>query len=196
MNIDAAEEIVFAHHAGTTTAFVRGGSTAGSSFGGPVSVRISGAHFGPHQLHQIGLIVFSDLHPALPPASYGALPLLYGMAFDGCDLSYRISGGEIDLDFITPNLSSDDWPYENYPTELPLLPLTVSRTWVESWDEFRAAVIPNLNEWATPKVTIVVPPPKTLGVSLWGPEGDAEGATIVFQYSHEHSSVRAFNLCS
>lgn len=67
--------------------------------------------------------------------------------------------------------------------------------WEETWDEFKEARIPNLNEWETSKITIVVPPPKTLGFSLWGPEGDAEDVTIVFQYSLDEDSVRAFNLC-
>ncbi|MGN6528086.1 MAG: hypothetical protein ACTHL8_16990 [Burkholderiaceae bacterium] len=196
MNAEADENLMFVHHAGKTTAFARTGRSIGSRFGGPLCLAVTGASLGPRPLHQIGGLALADIPTVACSNAYVDVPLIYGMCFEGCDLSYRVSVGAIEVSSLSPDRSSDDWPYERYPLELPAVPLGHARSWSESWEEFRERLIPNLNEWATSKVTVVVPPPKTLGFSLWGPEGDAEGVSIVFQYACEEGSVRAFNHCS
>lgn len=188
------DDILFVHYAGWTTAFVQANVESASKFGGTIDHSLSGAPLGPSRLHQIGFVAFSDLEPSVSKP-FAGLPLIYGLTFDGCDMSYRVAEGTIDIEFITPDRSADDWPYERYPSQLPAVPLVKARSCSESWGEFRDRLIPNLNELATSKITVVVPPPKALGFSLWGPEGDGEGVSIVFQYDLEGDSVRAFNLC-
>jgi hypothetical protein len=185
--------ILLVHHAGWTTAFGRADAAARSRFGGPIVHRLSGAPFGPRPLHQIAFVDLADV-PSVPSTPVAGLPLLYGLCFDGCDLDYRVTQDEVDLAFVTPDRSNDDWPYENYPLALPSVPLAPVERRQQSWQDFREWV-PNLNERESSKVTLIVPPPSDLGFSLWGPAGDAEGVTLVFQYSPADARVRAFNVC-
>jgi len=187
-------EILLVHHAGLTTAFVQADAGAASAFGGPIGGSLSGALFGPRRLHQVAFVAFADLKSSLS-RPFAGLPLIYGLNFDGCDLCYRVSVGEVEIEFITPDRSSEDWPYEGYPLELPSVPLIAKAARRQEWDDFRQ-LVPNLHERETADITIVVPPPANLGFSLWGAAGDAEGATIVFQYSSASDTVRAFNVCS
>ena len=188
-----SDELLFTHHHGWTTAFARTNAAAASIFGGSMDLKVSGAPFGPLGLHQIGIVALADLAQALPKP-FSGLPLLYGMCFDGCELSYRVAEGEVDIQSITPDQSCDDWPYESYPSMLPAVPLIAKRVWRQGWDDFRQ-LAPNLNERENSMVTILVPPPANLGFSLWGPDGDAEEVTLVFQYSPADDTVRAFNVC-
>lgn len=184
------EDILFVRHAGWTTAFSPGELPTASRFGGPLESSLFGTRFGPRKLHQIAFIAFADLRtPVLK--SFPGLPLLYGMCFDGCDLKYRVSERDVDIERITPDRSSEDWPYERYPNELPLVPLVPVRTWQQEWTDF----MPYLNEWESSDLTVIVPPPARLGFSLWGSSGDAEGVVLVFQYSLANNAVRAFNVC-
>lgn len=189
----SSDEILVVHHAGWTTAFVQANATTASSFGGAINRRLSGAPFGPRRLHQLGFVAFADLKPSVSTPVDG-LPLIYGLNFDGCDLSYRVARDAVDIEFIRPNRSSNDWPYEGYPSELPLVPLVAKTARRQTWEDF-GELVPNLNEYETGGVTVIVPPPTNLGLSLWGPAGDAEGVTIVFQYSPVVGRVRAFNVC-
>lgn len=95
---DAAEEILFVHQVGMTTAFVRSDASARSSFGGAIATALAGVKFGPRPLHQIGQLALADIHltPELTP--FTCIPLLYGMSFDGCDLRYRIANSGVDIE--------------------------------------------------------------------------------------------------
>jgi hypothetical protein len=188
-----SDDILFVHHAGRTTAFAQADVESVSRFGGTIDHRLFGAPFGPRRLHQVGFVAFADLElPTLKP--FAGLPLIYGLNFDGCDLSYRVAEAVVDIEYITPDRSADDWPYEGYPSELPAVPLIAKTALRQSWEDFRE-LVPNWNERETQDVTIVVPPPANLGFSLWGPMGDANGVTIVFQYALASDKVRAFNVC-
>ena len=45
------------------------------------------------------------------------------------------------------------------------------------------------------ELIVAVPPPATLGVSLWGQSGDEDGATVVFECHLGDRKVRAYNRC-
>jgi hypothetical protein len=45
-------------------------------------------------------------------------------------------------------------------------------------------------------VIVLVPPPMTIGVSLWSREGDAEGVTSVFECDLSAKKVVAYNVCT
>jgi hypothetical protein len=46
------------------------------------------------------------------------------------------------------------------------------------------------------ELVAVVPPPATIGVSLWGRTGDAEQVAVVFECDLDAKEVTAYNVCS
>ena len=126
------------------------------------------------------------------------LPLLYGMQYSGCCLSYRLglrSDRKVSLTSITPRRSSRGWPYEHYPTLLPYVPLSIKQRRRMSYRAF-ARGYPNLSNTQPASLVVVVPPPSSIGVSLWGPVGDAEEVTIVFECDVARETVKAYNICT
>src|SRR5438552_4560565 len=89
---------------------------------------IIGQTFGPKPLHQVARL--SAWHiPALGQNYTNPLPLIFGMHFDGCQLSYRVhSGHKVEILKIEPDRSLDDWPYPNFPPLLPYIPLRLEDT--------------------------------------------------------------------
>lgn len=185
------EALLLVHHDGTTTFFGASRASSASWFGGPRVLAQLGARCGPKPLHAIATL--SHVHvPALRAAS---LPLVYGLAYDACELRYRCEGDELHVESVLPERSSEDWPYPEYPALLPYVPLQPIERSREPWSEFRARFGSDAREPIAPLVALV-PPPATIGHSLWGPEGDAEGVTIVFACAPAERRVHAFNVCT
>jgi hypothetical protein len=46
------------------------------------------------------------------------------------------------------------------------------------------------------ELLVAVPPPATLGFSMWGPDGDREGVTVVFECDLAERTIRAYNRCT
>jgi hypothetical protein len=83
------EPLVFAFHADTLYTFEPAVRGSASRFGGPPPAQIYGQPFGPRPLHLITSLGARHI-PALGECYFGALPLIYGMYYDGCMLSYHV----------------------------------------------------------------------------------------------------------
>jgi len=184
--------LVFAFHDDTLYTFERADRLTASCFDGP-SPRITGRTLGPRPLHRIASL--GQLHiPALSQHHLFEMPLMYGMHYAGCLLSYRVeSGHRIELLQMEPASSADDWPYPNFPPLIPYVPLRLDdsppRT---SYDEF-AASFPNMPQKQSAEMVVAIPPPATIGLSFWD-IGDWDGVTIVFECDLQKRQVRAFNV--
>lgn len=87
-----------------------------------------------------------------------------------------------------------DWPYSNYPPLLPYMPLRLADTPDRvSYDDF-ASRFPNYPDAQPGDLMVAVPPPATLGMSLWGEAGDGEGTTIVFACDLAAKTIDATNV--
>jgi hypothetical protein len=190
VNVSGAA-LVFAFHDNTLYTFERADRLTASCFGGP-SPKITGRTFCPKPLHCIASL--GQLHiPVLAQHHVVELPLMYGMCYDGCLLSYRLeSGYRIELLEIDPASSADDWPYPNFPPLIPYEPLRLDDSPRRvSYDEF-AASFPNMPEKQSAEMIVAVPPPATIGLSFWD-VGDWDGVTIVFECDLQKRQMRAFN---
>jgi hypothetical protein len=186
--------LVFAFHDETLYKFERADHLTASYFGGPPPREILGQPFGPRPLHQIACL--GQLHiPALGRNHITELPLIYGMHYGGCELSYRFEySHKIELLHIKPASSLEDWPYANFPPLIPYVPLKLEDSPQRaSYDEF-ASRFPNMPNDAT-ELVVAIPPPATIGLSFWD-GGDWDGVTIVFECDLKKSEVSAFNVTS
>lgn len=196
----AREALVFAFHDYTLYTFERGDKLSGSWFGGPLEAELSGATFGPRPLHLIATLGGEHipvLKPTLENKLQSNISLIYGLQYSGCDIYYRMrSRDNIELLRISPAQSSDDWPYRHYPPLLPYIPLRLSDTPRRaSYDEF-AERFWNMPEQQSASMVVAVPAPATIGMSLWGRDGDLEKVTIVFECDLKERIVKATNLVS
>jgi hypothetical protein len=187
------EQLVFAYCDGTIFSFERAQTHSGSVFGGPMEVELSGIEHGPKPLHMIVQLASGDV-PALGRHGLYSIPLIYGMCYSGCSIDYRVdSGRKVELLKLGPTQSSDDWPYPNFPLLLPDVPLRVGETRRASYAEF-AEAYPNMPEPQPTELVVAIPPPATLGVSLWG-WGGGDDVTILFECDLADRIVYASNRC-
>jgi hypothetical protein len=187
------EQLVLAYCDGTVFSFERAQTHSASQFGGPMEVQLFGIEHGPKPLHMIARLESIHL-PALGQHHVFSLPLIYGMCYDGCDLEYRIHIGKVELRKLRPTQSSEDWPYRHFPALLPYVPLQIGHTRRCSYGEF-AEPFPNMPSAQPTDLVVVVPPPATLGVSLWG-MGDGDDVTILFECDLAERMVYASNRVS
>lgn len=96
---------------------------------------------------------------------------------------------------LQPKKSAKSFPYDDYPRILPYVPLQLSNKERMSYAKF-AAPFSNMPDTQSAELIVVVPPPATIGVSLWGKWGDAEGVAIVFECDLSSKTVQAYNVCS
>jgi hypothetical protein len=181
--------LVFAFHDNTLYTFERADRLTASCFGGTLR-KISGRPFGPKPRHRIASL--GQLH--IPERHISDLPLVYGMHYGGCELSYRVEPGwRVELLQIDPASSSEDWPYPNFPPLIPYVPLRLDDVPRRvSYDQF-AAPFPNMPEKQSAEMIVAVPPPAAIGLSFWD-IGDWDGVTIVFECDVQKRHVRAFNV--
>src|ERR1700743_1150171 len=96
------EPLLYAFHDGTVYTFERTDRHSASVFGGPLDLKITGQAFGPKPLHHIASLRSVHL-PVLSTRFVFSLPLIFGMEFDGCALSYRrVHTNEIEVLRIAP----------------------------------------------------------------------------------------------
>jgi hypothetical protein len=188
------ESLVFAFCDKTIYTFERSDEHSASCFGGALEEEFTGSPFGPKPLHLIARLHSGDI-PILGSTYVFALPLIYGMHYDGCELSYRVvSSTKIEMLRIAPASSLDDWPYPHFPPLLPYVPLQLKgKPQRSSYDQF-ASRFPNMPEEAA-ELMVAVPPPATIGLSLWS-GADWDGVTIVFECDLQKKVVNAFNVTS
>jgi hypothetical protein len=189
------ETLVFAFHDKRLYKFERADRRTASYFGGPLRAEFTGQPFGPKPLHQIACI--GQLHlSALGSAYISELPLIFGMHYGGCELSYRMeTRHKIEILRIQPSSSLDDWPYPNFPPLLPFVPLRLEDTpRSESYDTF-AQRFPNMPYPQPTELVVAVPPPATVGLSLWE-DGDWNDVTIEFECDLQKKQVKSYAMTS
>src|SRR5262249_16806109 len=197
----AAERLVIAYCNGNIFSFERAETHAESKFGGPFGDEpIIGIEYGPKPLHLIARLAEGHFTGGTP-MQLVSIPLIYAMYYSGCEIEYRLKPGtprdpgtKIELLKVSPTESSADWPYPAVPPLLPYVPLQLAETRAGSYEEF-AEGFPNMPRLQPTDLVVVVPPPATLGLSLWG-SGDAEGVTILFECDLADRVVYASNRCS
>lgn len=190
-----AEPLVLAFHGNKSFRFERAPVRSESVFGGPMQQRVEGIEYGPRPLHMIAEISWMHMPAAHEESRLNKLPLIYGMHYSGCQLRYRVVSGGIELLQLEPRASSDDWPYANFPSLLPYIPLRLSdvpteATYARFIDSFGDS---NLDNKQPADLVAMVPPPASIGVSLWG-RGDGEGVTIVFECDLKKREVFAYSV--
>ncbi len=187
--------LVHAFHRDAVVRFAPAARWTGSWFGGPIGASIASADLqgaaGAPELHSIASLATGHIPGARAARD---LPLLYGMRFGGCTLRYAFSAKEVRIASLDPPEPSEGWPYRNYPSLLPYVPLEVGASLHCSWRAF-ASDFPNLPPAQPSDLVVVVPAPMTLGMSLWGPNEDAEGTTLVFECDLTARTVFAYNRC-
>jgi hypothetical protein len=189
------EKLIYAFHDKRLYVFERAARCGHSHFGGPLPSEVIGQTFGPKPLHQLARL--SAWHiPALGQNHTNPLPLIFGMHFGGCHLSYRVhSGDRVEILKIKPDRSLDDWPYANFPPLLPYVPLRLEDTpRPASYDEF-AGRFPNMPTEPA-ELMVAVPPPATIGLSLWGDSGDWDDVTIIFECDLKAREVKSYAIGS
>ena len=175
----------------------------GSTFGGPCSTPIYGDVPNAEYLHQVAMISGTQ-RPDYVSQSLQNLPLLYGLRFSGCDLSYRLVAGAIphegreilyrgvEILELYPDQPDDDWPYPNFPTYLPYWPIERKVSRPCSWNEFAEEIF-DVREDPPSQLIFAMSPPTKLGVSLWGLDGDLEGVEIIWEVDTETQHVLVRN---
>lgn len=189
-----SEVLLLAFDGSATYSFVRHEKQSFSVFGGPNESKIVGKRFGTVQLHQIARLSAGHL-PTLRDTYVSDLPLHYGLRYDGGGISYHFEGNDITVLEMEHKKPSDDFPYKDYPVLLPFVPLAVAKRKKQSWRQF-ASQFPNMPDDQPSDLIVVVPPPMTLGVSVWGKWGDAEGVSMVFECDLKTQRIRAYNVCT
>jgi hypothetical protein len=182
------ETLVHAFHDGKLYEFERADEHTRSAFGGAMPRKITGQAFGPKPLHQIACLSGLDI-PALSTAHIHQLPLVFGMHYDGCGLSYRVkSRNEIEILRIKPSVSLDNWPYENFPPLIPYVPLQLKDSPREiSFEEFAARFTTDIPDESV-ELIVCVPEPATIGLSFWG---DWHNVTTIFECDLKRQEVRS-----
>jgi hypothetical protein len=187
------EVLVLAFDGSATYSFVRQEKQSFSVFGGPNEGKVVGKRFRNVQLHQIACL--SPNHLPTLGAYISDLPLLYGLRYGGGGLTYQFKYDDITILEMDQKKPSDDFPYKHYPLLLPFVPLAVAKRKKQSWHQF-ATQFPNMPDNQPSDLVVVVPPPMTLGVSVWGKWGDAEGVCMVFECDLKSKRVKAYNVCT
>jgi hypothetical protein len=198
-----SEQYPYLYFRGRATTFKRSGRTKESYFGGPGKVSITGAKHGPIHLHHIATISTSDL--GIRDSRFGyTIPFYYGMCFEGCELTYKLpvhtiavaSAPTIEITSIDPSESSANWPYAGYPHLLPYLPLEIQETIEMPLETFSENVMQGIDALNDDELVLVVPPNSMMGVSLWGPSGDAGDVQVIFIYDSRNGTIRSYNACT
>ena len=190
----AEEQLVLAYCDGTVFSFERAQKHSASQLGGPMEVEVSGIEHGPQPLHMIARLGSPHL-PVLGQHYLFSLPLIYGMCYEGCELEYRVDvSSKVELRKLRPTQSLEGWPYRHFPPLLAYVPLQIGHARPCSYAEF-AETFPNMPSAQPAELVVAVPPPATLGVSLWG-MGDGDDVTILFECDLADRIVYASNRIS
>jgi hypothetical protein len=188
------EDILHVFHEGRAASLRPARKHAASAFGGPLELDVVGLAL-ERPLHHIATIAHVHLRDLGVPWRFSGLPLAFGLTHSGCELRYSFESDALVVDSLEPRAPTPDWPYAAYPALLPYVPLEATPVEARSWDEFRR-LAPNLPAAPTAELIVLAPPPATLGFSMWGRQGDAEGVTIVFECSIDAQRVEARTLCA
>ena len=188
------DDLLLAYHGGSLWRFRKARKHEFSYFGGPIEDYPQGIEHGPQSLHHVATLWAHHL-PCLLDSRITQLPLFYGFCFDGCRLRYRVGGGAaIELLELEPTESTEDFPYRNYPALLPYYPLAPVAPEPVAPETFLEMLHQPI-DLRPHELIVLLPCPFTIGVSLWGREGDAEEVQVVFRIDPAAKTVEGFNLC-
>jgi len=188
------ETLLLAFDGKATYTFTRAEKHSFSVFGGPRDYKITGKRPLADNLHYIARLNHNDLPILGPPSYVFDVPLLYGLRYLNGNLAYRFEHSDISV-LASPGTFDEDWPYRDYPTLLPYIPVAVTKRKKQTWRQF-AAEFPNMKDEQPSELVVIVPPPMTIGVSVWGREGDAEGVAMVFECNLKEKKVTTYNVCT
>lgn len=188
------EDILHVFHAGRATSLRRARKHTASTFGGPLELEVTGLAL-ERPLHHIATIAHAVLRVLGVSWRFSELPLVFGLEHSECELSYAFEFDALVVESLEPRAPTADWPYAEYPSLLPYVPLEAMPVRAQSWGEFRR-LAPNLPATTNAELIVLVPPPATLGFSMWGRHGNAEDVTIVFECAIEAQRVEARTVCS
>ena len=197
-----------AYHDGHACLYERTAQFSKSYFGGPpdYAFKFSGNAFGTRPIHHV-MTLYWDALPGIEKKGFSDLPLFYGIRYGGCCMKYEIVSPQLEFSDIEerlaakrglPNLSdecqilemeptksSEDWPYVGYPELVPYVPLRLTERVQCSPEDFQGLILHG-DEVKPEEVTVVIPPMFDLGISLFGPNADAEGLQLVFRCNLEN----------
>lgn len=186
----------FAYYKSKVITFKQAEEFTVSYFGGPGDMQIIGTDHGPRKIHHVATLNYTDLN-----ADYldfgSSLHFYYGMCFDGCELEYQYSDtGKLKITDMEPTTSSDDWPYEGFPNQLPYFPMCINEINSISENDAMDKFSQYVDVISDEELVLIVPPNPKLGISMWGPMGDLEGVELVFVFNIKSKKMRAHNVCS
>jgi hypothetical protein len=118
------------------------------------------------------------------------LPLVHGMTYDDCQLTYRYDEHDIHVEHLEPPNGSDDWPYCDYPAVFPKHHLEVRASADEPWSTFRKRTF-WLPRRAPAELVVVIPTPSGIHFPLWPPVADP---ALVFEVSLRERRVKTYNV--
>jgi hypothetical protein len=118
------------------------------------------------------------------------------MTFDGCSMEYKTNWRAIEITKMEPTVSSDEWPYPDYPVHLSYVPLEVKGNRECSLKEFSDSVMQGIDRTSDSEVIVIVPPNPDLRMSIWGPSGDLNDVQIIFRYDSATGITKAYNACT
>ena len=194
--MQSTEQLIAVYADGKSYSFRRGGPQVESVYGGPLSQTVTGCAFGPARLHHVASLSASSLPLLTTPGRFiFNLPLVYGFRFEDCLLEYRFDVGRVEVLRILPDESSGDWPYLDYPSLLPYIPIEADPPIEQDWTEF-ASRFAMFSEKPPAELVAVVPPAFLTGHSLWGRSGDLERVCVVFECDLSRRVVRSYNVCT
>ena len=185
------ETLIAVHTQGCSYYFEASQQASESVYGGPLKQSLSGIATGQAPLQHIATLSQAQL----PMLKNGDLPLLYGFQYSGCEMRYQYSAQAVEVLSLDPSESTEDWPYEDYPAQLPRLALKLAQTQTESWQQFSVRY-PNLAAQQPAELVAIIPPALTIGQSLWGEDGDAEEVCVVCECDLRQHTVHSYNICS
>lgn len=182
-------------HQGAASFLDRTDTWSSCWFGGPSDVALHGMPDPSTPAHHI-LTLGCREFPVL--GRFGLrLPLFYGIRHSGCDMVCRKKdASNLQVSNISSTATDPDWPYPHYPQHLPYFPLRTARRLECGFDAFSGLSCQPGWDVSPAAMVVIVPASQGIGISIWGPSGDAEQTQIVFECDLAQGSYRAFNQCA
>lgn len=174
--------------------FSKPASSGISRFGGARAVSVEPDRLAKHLYRTITLEL--DLF-GVGGKGIAELPLLFPFTLSGGKIEYVVRG---DGDLIIESSRGkpvNDWPYKNYPSDFPSVPLQFSGPETCSFRQFAHGLPQGLGRAAEDKMIAVLPCTEALGVGIWFKLGEiGEDVVTIFEIDVKDYRVRAYNSCT
>ena len=165
-------------------------------FGGENDLQIIDFPAGQQPLHRVISLDLTDPRLNISIQGVTQLPLLYGLVYDGCEMTYEVlSNNSIRMIELSPSTSSDGWPYPDYPLFFQSVNLEIGLSNAANEESIDELTWWLFDETKPSDIWVNVPSNDDFGVSLWGSEGDSMGVELVFRIDPETRIVTVKNEC-